>query len=806
MSDNNRYPPEILQKAKAFVTNKWTLLITGLIVLGTAGLLSLPMISSALYSDEIDDRERLMNRNRTGIIIQDRSGEVLYQYGKINNLEDVSLKEVPDVFEQALIASEDQNFYDHPGYSLRGIIAALYANVRNQDPTRYGGSTITQQLVKNTLLTDSKDYIRKAKELAIATAIDRHYSKKEILEMYVNSVYFGEGSFGIHQAAQTYYDKHPSDLTLAESTMLVGLLPAPSTYSPMTGDMELAKQQQERVLELMVENGYIDKDQKATALNNKLAVQSPEPAIKHAHHFIEMVMVELKERYDEEEITRSGFHITTSLDLDWQKQAESNVGKQIEQLRNLGASNASLVAIDPGSGEVRALVGSSDWDNKRFGKANMAVSPRQPGSSFKPIYYTEAMDKGVITPATILKDEETRYGDYIPQNYDLRFRGNVTVRHALANSLNIPAIKVMERLGVADGAKAAQRMGIDTVNEPQKYGLTLALGTAEATLLDMTNAYAAFANKGTQYKPVIITSIKDKYDETVFEYEKRGKRVISPEASFLVSSILSETSTRHAVFNVLNIPGRDVAAKTGTTDDNKDAWTIGYAPNVSVGVWVGNNSNEPMNNVFGSNGAAPIWRQSIQSFMTDLPKEDFTRPSGIITVRVCRSNGKRAESAFEGTYVEYFMKSYPPQGICEKPEPEEPKKPDDDEEEKEEKEDDDEPRREANNNQDTDSERGGRGGEPEENNKEEKEKKEEKESTDSSGDTSSGDNQEDTTDQDGTTDSNTGSGSGSDTTEDSSTDSGSGSGSSGSTQDSDTTESTDTTESSDSASGNQTEP
>ncbi len=617
-------------------------------------MLMVPLVTYAYFARDISDPERLMNRNKTGIVLQDKNGEVFYRFGRINHQDDIKLDKISDNLEHAAIASEDKEFYKHSGYSLRGTMMAIYANVVNRDLSRYGGSTITQQLVKNNLLSSSKNVLRKYQEVAIAMAIERKYSKDEILAMYLNSVYFGEGAFGISQAAHTYFNKPPQELSLAESSTLIGLLPAPSTYSPVSGDKSKSKDQQNKVLSHMVEAGYINSQQKDEAAGQELLYHvTATETQEHAHHFGMMVLDELKKQYGEERITRSGFQVTTSLDLNWQKRAEILVAERVAQLQKQGGSNASLVAIDPKNGEIRALVGSTNWNDPNFGKVNMALANRQPGSSFKPIFYAESMEKKIITPATIMEDKPKTYGgNYKPQSYDFRYRGNVSVRRALALSLNIPAVDVMQKLGPEEASQAAVRMGITTVTEPQIYGLSLGLGTAEAKLLEMTNAYAAFAQQGAQYPPVTIVTIKDKFSKTVFTNKPKSKRVMSRESSYLISSILSDQVARQATFgSSLSVPGRTAAAKTGTTDNNRDAWTIGYTPSLSIGVWVGNNENKPMSGVAGASGAAPVWRQGMQHFLGNTSVEHFEQPPNVTKSRVCSS-----EKGANGTNEDYFIR------------------------------------------------------------------------------------------------------------------------------------------------------
>ncbi|MDB5181927.1 MAG: putative Peptidoglycan glycosyltransferase [Candidatus Saccharibacteria bacterium] len=665
-----KIPTRLKLPSKASIKSLFTrkrVLIAGSVLI--AFLLFTPLITYAYYARDISDRERLMNHNNTGIVLKDKNGEVFYEYGRVNSNNNVPLSQISDHVEKALVASEDKDFYKHEGYSVHGIARALYGNVLNKDATKYGGSTITQQLVKNNLLSSDKNYLRKYQEISMAVAVERHYTKDEILDMYLNSVYFGEGAFGIGDAAKAYFNKSPADLSVAESAMLVGRLPAPNAYSPVSGDKELAARQQDRVLTRMVERGYIKSDDKKAAKSQNLTYSDGTTAstFEHAQHYALMVLDELYNEYGEERVTRSGFEVTTALDLSRQKDAEAIIKKRIASYESMGGKNASLVAIDPKTGYVEALVGSVDWNNTSFGKVNMAITPRQPGSSFKPIYYTEAIDKKLITAATVLKDEPRTFGTWKPQNYDFRFRGDITVRNALAQSLNIPAAEVMQKLGPEKASQAAGRMGITTVNEPEKYGLTLALGTAEAKLTEMTNAYAAFANNGEQFEPVMVTNISDKFNHTVFQHdEQRGTRVMGRGASFIISSILSDTTARAPLYgSSLNISGRQVAVKTGTTDENKDAWTIGYTPGMTIGVWVGNNENQPMRSLAGGSSAGMIWRDAMTSFVSDMPVERFEMPSsGITQVNVCRGTELRAASSGANTYSEYFINGSEPSGVC----------------------------------------------------------------------------------------------------------------------------------------------
>ncbi len=637
-----------------------------------AFLILTPILTYFYYINAISDPDRLMNYNNTGIVLLDKDGEAFYSFGTANRGERLPLDQISDYTEKALVSAEDKDFYNHGGFSLISILGALYANILSGDATAYGGSTLTQQLAKNTLLSNNQTIFRKYQELTVAMAIEQTYSKDEILDLYLNSVYYGEGAFGIGSAAKTYFNKSANDLTLAESAMLIGLLPAPSAYSPISGNPEYAKERQATVLARMVDNGVITQAEADAAKAEQLAYAAPEEEANGiAPHYAELVISELYDKYGEDKATRLGLRVSTTLDPTLQKAANEAVKNHMGYIEANGGSNASVVAIDPATGDIRALVGSADYNNNRFGKVNMAVTARQPGSSIKPLYYAEAMQKDVITPATIMQDKYTDFGNYTPQNADRRFRGNVSIRNALAQSLNIPSVEVMQELGVDNSVTALKRLGLTTLDDSKDYGLSLALGSAEAKLTEMTNAYAAFANSGQQHKLTTITKIEDKFDKEIYKSStNEAKTVMSEEASFLISDILNDEGARAPVFgSSLNTGGYDVAVKTGTTDESRDAWTIGYAKQLAVGVWVGNNDNTPMNNG-GAGMAGPIWQQVILAGLRGQANQPFTAPSGVTRIQVCTSNGLRAVGGgTDGTYNEYFKKNNEPKGTCDVPKP-----------------------------------------------------------------------------------------------------------------------------------------
>lgn len=628
-------------------------------------LIATPLFTYAYYANDISDQERLMNRNNTGIVMTDKNGKVFYSTGRAQHRDLVPLTDISPTMQHALIASEDKDFYKENGFSVSGIFRAIFGTITNQ--SQYGGgSTLTQQLAKNTLLTSNQTFLRKYQELAVSIAIEQQYSKDQILDMYLNSVFFGGTSFGIQDAAKTYFNESPKDLDLAQSAMLVGVLPAPNAYSPTIGNPTYAKQRQTTVLTRMVENGYITDAQKQAALAETLTyapVQDTNDAA--APHFAQMVLDQLNSQYGEEAVLRSGYQVKTTLDLTLQNQLTANINNHLAYIQREGGTNASGVEIDPMTGEVRALVGSADWSNPDWGKVNMVTTARQPGSSFKAIYYSQALADGVITPATVLKDEPTTFdGGYAPLDADHKFRGDVTARSAISQSLNIPSVEVMQTYGIDQSVTAAQKLGITTLDSNKNYGLALALGAAEVPLVQMTNAYAAFADAGQQYNTTIIQQINDKFNSTIYKANEQSKTAISSQGAYLISNILSDNSARAPIFgSSLTVPGRTAAVKTGTTSDDRDAWTIGYTPQLAVGIWVGNNDNTVMKSG-GSDMAGPIWVSTMKQALTGVPNTPFTIPSGIVQKPVCYGSYGLANASSSNTYNEYFLSSALPTTTC----------------------------------------------------------------------------------------------------------------------------------------------
>ncbi len=627
--------------------------------LGALILLGIAVVTYMIYANDIKDPERLMNRNNTGIVMTDVNGKTIYSTGRAEHRNVVKLADIAPNVKNALIASEDKDFYKHGGFNIFSTVRAIV--------TGYGGgSTLTQQLAKNTILSDQRSLLRKWQELAVSVAIEQTYSKDQILEFYLNSVYYGENSFGIEDAAKTYFGKAPKDLTLAESAMLIGLLPAPSAYSPISGNATYAKERQTTVLSRMVTNGYITEDQKTAALAEQLTYQKPkDPLGTDAPHFAQIVLNQLINKYGEEQALRSGYQVKTTINLDTQTIVRDAIAGNMNFIKANGGSNAAAIVIDPKTGEVRAYVGSADWTNEQWGKVDMVTAKRQPGSTFKSIYYAAALADGDITAASQWKDELTNFGgNYIPYNADRQWHGTVSTRSAIAMSLNIPSVKIMREYGIDKSITAAKNLGITTLGSADQYGLALAIGSAEVPLVQMTNAYAAFANQGQQFQPTYIVSVKDKFDKEIFKATEKSKQAINKEGAYLISNILSDNAARAPIFgSSLTVSGRTVAVKTGTTNDNRDAWTIGYTPDVVMGVWVGNNDNAVMQNG-GALMGGPIWRNAMTKMLAGTQNTQFPRPTSIVDRTVCKSNGGLAAKPSSSTYGEVFMAGALPTASC----------------------------------------------------------------------------------------------------------------------------------------------
>lgn len=636
----------------------------------TLFILFVPIFTYIYFAKDLVSKEKVMNRNDTGVTLLDRNSKPFFVFYSAKYKSFIPLSEIPKTTQQAVVTEEDKEFYSHPGFSIKAILGATMADLRRKD-LGYGGSTITQQLVKNALLNSNKNFLRKYQEIILSQELERKFSKNEILEMYLNSAYFGQGAFGVDEAAQVYFNKRAKELDLAQSALLAGLLPAPSTLSPISGDSNRAKLRQKFVLKKMLSQKLISEKEEKQAEDEKLTFNSTVELNSKAPHFALEVRDQLIQRYGEEQVARSGFKVRTSIDLIWQEIAEGALKEQVANLRSHQVSNGAVIVLDPKTGEVKTLVGSIDWYNNEFGKVNMAISPRQPGSSFKPIVYSAALEEHLITPATLLKDEPTTFPGgigqppYKPVDFDHQFRGPVLVRRVLANSLNVPSVAVMQKVGIPAALEMAQRLGVTTLKNPSNYGLSLVLGTGEVKLLDLVSVYSVFANGGVRNEPTTILTIEDKYGQNIYSHSPEQKQVLEKEVAFLISSILSDNGARAEEFGSALTTSRLAAVKTGTTENFRDAWTIGYTPSLVVGVWIGNNSGSLMDGIAGSLGPAPIWRNLMEKFLANTPTEIFTKPDGIADLYICRSNGLKLKEASSSGYLEYFIKGTEPTSFCE---------------------------------------------------------------------------------------------------------------------------------------------
>ena len=553
----------------------------------------------------------------------------------------------------ATVATEDERFWQHPGVDPVAVLRAVYYNLQEREVVS-GFSSIPQQLARLVLLSPEErreqSLRRKIREVVLASEISRRYTKRDILEIYLNEINYGNLAYGIAAAAETYFGKPASDLTLAEAALLAGLPQAPAYWDPYT-DLERARRRQSVVLDLMVQAGYISPEEAEAARNEPLNLQ-PLRFDMQAPHFVVWVQQLLEQKYGADVLYRSGLQVYTTLDSEMQALAQQEAQAHLATLQDRHATNAALVAIRPGSGEVLALLGSADfYDAEISGQVNVALRPRQPGSAIKPVTYLTAFEKG-WTPATLIWDVRTEFKDalgrpYVPHNYDGKVHGPVLVRQALAQSLNIPAVKALDFVGLPAMLNMAHRLGIASLNRPD-YGLSLTLGGGDVTLLELTAAYATFANGGRYVPPVAILRIEDYAGRVIEEYQPPpGEQVISPQHAYLITDILADNAARAPVFgrnNVLKL-SRPAAAKTGTTDDWHDAWTVGYTPDLAVGVWVGNSDNSPMKNVPGSRGAGPIWHNFMERALADQAASQFPRPEGIEEIEISADAGSLPSNA-----------------------------------------------------------------------------------------------------------------------------------------------------------------
>jgi len=660
---NNGHRPRIFQfkLAKSFLTG--LVLICGFLLYMFWNLPSLESLPSSYLTPSIR--------------ITDRNGRLLYEIipheGGRNTVLDID--NIPQCLKDATIAVEDKNFYIHPGVDITGIARALWINIKGGE-TIAGGSTITQQVARNLLMSQNermeRTLRRKLREAVLAWQMTRKLSKDEILALYLNQINYGGMAYGVEAASQTYFGKPARDLLLPECALIAGLPQAPGVYNPFTNP-DLANQRQSIVLGLMVKQGFISNEERVSAEATPLSFH-PAPYPIEAPHFIWIVKDQIDQLISAGTLnTRQSLIVRTTLDLDTQHFAEEVLKRRIAGFKNeVGAlsrnvNNAALVAIDPHTGEILALVGSADYFDKSIdGALDMATSPRQPGSAFKPFIYALALDPArpnVWTAATQLLDVSTTFTirdgtPYTPVNYDELEHGPVSVRAALGSSLNIPAVKTLQTVGIENTIKLAHHLGITSLNDAGQYDLSLALGGGQISLLQLSTAYATLANSGYFSRNTSILDIHDADENLLYMPDENPPlQILDPRVTWLISDILSDDSARSIGFgfnSTLKLD-RTAAVKTGTTTNFHDNWTIGYTPDLVVGVWVGNSGYEAMHNVTGLTGAAPIWNEVMRGLLQGHPDQPFIRPDGLTQMEVCDLSGLLPTSACQHTRTEWFI-------------------------------------------------------------------------------------------------------------------------------------------------------
>lgn len=611
-----------------FLSKKFLGLVMVLFILGF--LFSISVFVWA--SQNLPDPNQLIEREvAQSTKIYDRTGEtLLYEIHGEQQRTLITLEEIPDYMENATIAMEDKNFFKHRGFSLWAIFRTAITDIIYRK--KAGGSTITQQLVKNAVLTPEKTFTRKIKELILAYRIEQKFSKKEILQLYLNEIPYGGATYGVEAASRYYFGKNVVDISIAEAATLAALPQSPSYYSPFGPNKEILLQRKDYILKIMEEQGYISAEEKEKAQAEELKFRQPSSNIK-APHFVMYVKSLLSQKYGQKMLEQGGLKIYTTLDTYKQEMAEETVKEGVEKnIEKYNARNAGLISLDPKTGQILAMVGSRDYfDEEIDGKFNVTTGKRQPGSSMKPLVYASLFSKG-FTPETKFFDVVTNFShnqgqSYKPKNYDLEEHGPISIRKALAGSLNIPAVKALYLAGLDNVFELLKELGYSTFSDRSRFGLSLVLGGGEVKLIEHTNAYSAFTREGTINPISVILKVEDSKGKTIEEYEEEKEEVLDPQVARMINSVLSDNEARSFNYgpdNWLTLDSRPVAAKTGTTNDYRDAWTVGYTPSLITGVWVGNNNNEKMvRGASGGNAAAPIWNKFMDRVLGDTPVEDF---------------------------------------------------------------------------------------------------------------------------------------------------------------------------------------
>jgi len=619
-------------------------------------------------------------------LVYDRNEKLVHEFFK-ENRSIVPLREIPRPLVQAILAIEDRRFYSHWGIDPIRLARALITDIITHSPQQ-GGSTITQQLARNLFLTHEKTMTRKLKEIVLAIRIEQTYTKDEILEMYFNQIYFGEGAYGVDAAAKVYFGKRVQELTLPECALLAGLPRNPRDYSPRR-DPDRALRRRNLVLSQMLAAKFINRGAYEQASEAPLGVTKTRYNAQEAPYYMEMVRQYLDERYGSNQLYEGGLKVHIAMDIDIQHAAEESLERRLTALeqRNqykktrallakAGGAPArdknqteylqgAIVSVEPSSGQILALVGGRDFNDSNFNRAVQAA--RQPGSAFKPFIYTAAIDNG-FSPTDIILDTPVTFRagngqDWSPQNYDKKFRGPVTLRNALANSLNVCAAKLLQKLGTTVVTTYARRMGIKSRLSPD---LSLALGTSEVNLLELVSSYGVFANQGVRVPPVYILKVEDKNGKVLEESRSTAEEVLSPETALtmtsMMESVLENGTAASARALGFTLPA---AGKTGTTDDYSDAWFVGYVPGVVTGVWVGFDRKQKIGpGMTGAAAALPVWVDVMLAATKNRPPQDFPVPSGVVSRLICTETGLLANPACPSTEIELFREGSEPTGYC----------------------------------------------------------------------------------------------------------------------------------------------
>lgn len=632
------------------------------------------------YSRDLPSPEKIKRKEGFSTIILDRNEKPIYDIYEDKNRIPVNLSDIPDHLKKATVAIEDKDFYKHQGFDTKGIIRAIFHIITFRGIE--GGSTLTQQLVKNVLLTSDRTLPRKIKEFMLAVQIERKYSKDEILQMYLNEAPYGGTMWGIESAAKGYFGKHAKDLTLLESVVLASLPQRPSYYSPFGGNPTAYQERAAEVLRRMREDGFISNSSELELKRDLVNVKFASAETAASPHFVEYVKKQLVERFGDTLVEGGGLKVITTLDMDVQQKTEAIIKEELDKIKSLNVSNGAALVINPSTGEIMAYVGSRDYSSTEEdfqGKFDVvSLGLRQPGSALKPITYAVALSKG-YTAASLLMDVETKFlggegkPDYVPKNYDNKFRGPVQIRFALGNSINLPAVKMTALVGISDILKTAYAMGINSLaptdENIKRLGLSITLGGGEVTLHDLTSSFGVFTTGGILNDPYAIAKVVDNSGKTLYEHKKTsGKKVLGEDVAFIISHILSDNNARKEVFGTnsyLVIPGRTVVVKTGTTDDKRDNWSVGGTASAVAGVWVGNNDNSPMSPKLasGATGAAPIWNRIIKLALSGKSDESLKKPDNVEAIEVDAFAGGLPHDG-RPTRSEYFIKGTEPTSVA----------------------------------------------------------------------------------------------------------------------------------------------